>query len=310
MSDLWYPVTSVHPGPLVQVRAIVTIHEGRSDAYDAEIIASRGKPPHADRWAEWRRGTPVVLPPHAAPVLWQPQAPQKWLAALPQPVPRVAAAAMWSSRGEMLDDAAAAIDGVPASKGDLWWRDAHAIVYEPPGTVSPRMAEGRVMRALAVCGHGIDVVVRTRSFGALLADLAARADHQPYATSDYAPRLAALPADRSDFDTAMAWLTALNPRGVPSVWGRADWSLSRAQEVLAHRAARVPLSFDVIGGLWGISGEAARQAYARSIAAVTRVANGETAWPHAVAAPTRVDHIAAVRARNRDWKRRVQEGAA
>lgn len=318
----WFPVDAHHPPPLAQVRGIVTVPRDRArGCYDAELIISRGKPPHTDTWASWERGRAIPLAPDATPCLWQPQFPDKWRMALPDPVPGVAPR-MWSStmRFQLVDDATAAelAEEMERDRADAraapargegerpqvaWWRDADLIRYEPPGEITPRMAEGRIMRAVAMCEHDRGLTIRTRTFSDILAEMAARREDQPYATSDFVPRMKALPMDISDFDTAMAWFVALNPRPLPTHTSQSQWQqFSREQRVLIWRAMNLPRTFNAIAGDLGVSKQAAIATYARAIKAACRVANGHVAFPYR-ALP--VDQIAALRERNRQSKRGV-----
>lgn len=314
-TDPWYPVTPSHPPPLEKVRAILTVTKQSQTIYNAQIIASRGKPPDIDVWAEWKDGRLRLLPAFAKPCLWQPQQPDHWPMALPEAVPGVSER-LWSSKvGFALVDEATAAElaaEMESNREDArrretivrgkpkidWWRDIDNITYEPPGAVTEKMAEGRVLRAVAMCGHGRDMTVAYRSFSGLLADMAPSVDDARF-YADYIPRLTPLRADKTDFPEAMRWFTALNPKGLPTATSRADWSLAREQEVLIYRSHNKPLSFAVIGGLWEMTGAGVRQLYARAIQAVTRVANGGVAWPNG--APM-IDHNAATKARNAAWK--------
>ncbi len=307
----WYPITPIHPAPLVQVRGIVMYPGG---AQDAQIIISRGRPPHSNTWASWAKGRAAALPPHAKPLYWQPQAPDKWQASLPTPVSNLVDR-MWSSSMTfgVVDDAEAAelaremeadradarrgaVHSAPSREPLQWWRDADKIRYERAGEISERNAEGRIMRAVSMCGHGAGLSLRTRTFGTILANMAAQIQGEDYATSDYVPRLRALPADETDFPIAMDWFTALNPMPIPAPGSRARWDFNRAQEALAFRSFNIPLSFDDIGGQWNVSGETARQTYIRTIATVCRIANGS--------ASAGVDHMSELRERNAAWKRK------
>lgn len=317
-TDLWYPVTAQHPAPLVQVRAIVSVDRGR---FEAELIVSRGAPPHAGTWAEWKRGKATPLPRGAEVLLWQPQSPEKWKAPLPPPARRIEPGRMWSSTTSftLVEEAEAAElaaemerDRADARRGHgaadiypehhkpemAWWRDADQVRYEPAGQITPRMCEGRLMRAVALCEHGRGLTLRIRSFGTILAQMAARLEQQDYATSDFVPRLKALPADISDFETAMHWFVALNPMPLPEPGSRAQWVPSRPQEVLLFRARNIPLSFEEIGARveWNVSGEAVRRMYDRAIRRACRIANGQQVET--------IDQIGAVQERNRAWKRK------
>lgn len=315
MTHPWYPVTDVHPGPIVQVRAIVSSANG-----NAELIVCRGKAPHGDKWAEWKAGRSKPLPPGAVVTLWQPQAPDKWKAPLPEPVAAVEPR-MWSSitaftlvdeadtselaREMERDREDAKRNGAPeeGSREPLqWWRDADAIRYEPAGQITPRMCEGRLMRAIATSGHGQELTIRYRSFGTVLAQMAKLQD-EAYATSDFVPRLQALPADGKDFETAMRWFVALNPAPLPGPTSRATWDFNKPQMCLIRRSFNIPISFAEIGAMMDISGEAARRMYERAIRRACRIANGVDRTNHA-------QQIEAIRDRNRTWKLKKHDPVA
>lgn len=329
MSNPWYPITPHHPAPLVQVRGIVEFVGGVQGTYDAQIIISRGRPPHADVWASWTKGRATILPPRAKPLCWQPQDPEKWQAPLPEPL-STATDRLWYSKLSfgVVEEAEAAelaqemerdrndarrgpVHSAPPREPMQWWRDADKIKYEPRGQISPRMAEGRVMRAVALCGHssgmygqGTGMSLRARS---ILASMATSASPEDYATSDYVPRLRALPGDHSDFPIAMSWFTALNTMPLPASDSKAAWVFNREQEALAFRSFNIPLSYAEIGNQWGVSGETARQTYISAIDMVHRLANGVV--------PVVVDHMAELRKRNAAFKRgddmaSINKGAA
>ncbi len=265
MTTLWYPVTRVHPGPIVKVWGLLG---------DARAIVSRGTSPNLNMWATWDGSRCHPLPPGVTPFVWQPQHPEKWRAPLPDPVPVAAA------HSDIVVEAT------------QWWRDPNALRYEDEGSISQRMAEGRVMRAVAACGDGV-ISHRVRTISSLLAELASEHHANPYPVNDYAPRLRQTRQDISDFDRAMGWFAALNP---PDLRASADtWVFNRQQKVLAVRSLGHPWSFGLIGEKWGMTPDGARQLYQRSIEAVWRVANGKPAYTWV----TTVDQIAALRERNR-----------
>lgn len=316
MTNPWYPVTDVHPGPIVQVRAIVSSANG-----NAELIVCRGKAHHGDKWAEWKAGRSKPLPPGAVVTLWQPQAPEKWKAPLPDPV-AVVEPRMWSStmaftlvdeadsselaREMERDREDAKRNGAPeeGSREPLqWWRDADAIRYEPAGQITPRMCEGRIMRAVAISGYGGELTLKYKSFSTVLAAICEKTP-PPYAMSDYVPRMNPLPADWNDFERAMGWFAALNPKPLPEADARADWSFTRPQWCMIMRSYNIPLSFGEIGEMLpakakdkggAVSGEAARRMYERAIRRACRIANGVDRTNHA-------QQIEAIRDRNRSWK--------
>ena len=165
------------------------------------------------------------------------------------------------------------------------------------------MAEGRVLRDVACCGHGQGLPIKTNSFGKILADIAAANNQEGYATSDYVPRLKPLPQDHQDFNTAMSWFVALDP--VELRHGRrsryATWDFTEPQMLLIWRSFDIPLSYAVIAERLGKNHhEYARKRYESVIKTVTRVANGLPAYSH-LSSPQ--DHIEDLRERNRAAKR-------
>lgn len=293
MSTPWYPITPVHPAPLVQVMGIVTIPGGVQGSYDAEVLISRGRPPHTNVWATWARGRASPLAAGAKPVYWRPQDPSKWRAALPEPVtspqPR-----MWSSVGHNGGQPIIEID----DDGGQWWRDVGRIKYEPSGSVSERMAEGRVMRAVAACGHGYGTTLNSRTFGMLLAQVVREfGDDAEYPTSDYAGRFRQSPSDISDFEIAMAWFAHLDPPDLRPA-DQCTWALNRMQNVLALRARNRPWSYGLIGERFGMTPDGARKLYQRTMQAVWRVANGMPAFCHVVT----TSPMEQLKERNRAWR--------
>lgn len=268
MTGLWYPVTEQHPAPIVRVVGLVGTERAR-------MLVSRGQRPHQSLWAAWNAGRVNPLPPGVRPTVWQPQEPAKWRAELPDPVDPMTCKPFGSA---VIDD-------------DQWWRDGHAIVYEAPGFVSRKMAEGRVMRAVAACRNSVTMPY-ARSFSSLMAEMATDA-HDGVVTSDYILRFKPLRPDVQDFSTAMAWFAALNP---PEMRSEKDpLAFNRQQKILAYRSDDVPWTYGKIGEKWSITADGARKFYGRVIDAVHRVANGMApyAW-----VPT-IDQMAALRERNR-----------
>lgn len=249
----------------------------------------------------------LFRPEHDNPEFWAPIAPDKWQA----PLPRIAMeipddVRMWNSKTAFnAAEAAAEMEREREEAGNVsreterlsgrvaqqWWRDHSLIVYEPMAEISYRMAEGRVMRAVACCEAGGGLTLASKTVSGLVAAMAEAVDLSTRdAVEDYAPRLEQLPKDRSDFVTAMGWFTAIDPPA-------GGWLFSRAQLCLWLRARPMPWSFTEIGehGLFKVSGERARQIYANAIRKVQTVARqGVTPAP---------DQMASLRERNRRKKR-------
>jgi hypothetical protein len=126
-------------------------------------------------------------------------------------------------------------DGMP------WWWDATVIRYEPPGEVSRRMTEGRVMRALNSTG-GWKPNLQIKTLAMLIAALA---DAAAESMADRSARLEAqltrfrpLGQDEQDFMEAMRWVTALGDPipDDPRARVAQAWKPSRAQMILTYRA--------------------------------------------------------------------------
>lgn len=333
--SLWYRVSDMPPPFNVHVKLQV---DGR------EFKGARGK----DRlgkvvWVEYRRHE--MVPVHHlnfAYALWQPLYPDKWQADLPKPVEVVEAGRMYSerSRFQAVEDASSEElalemhrDRETARVSErstrqphwnrqgqamAWWWDVTAIRYEAPPGISLKMAEGRVMRALAWCGHGQGVLPPARASAVMLATaIEAHAASEAPPAEVRAVRFQPLPSDHSDFEVAMGWFAALNPvelrprHVVP-------WSLSSEQLLMLSRASPNPMSFAEIGAKWAgigkgrsmkeadwnrkpVSREAARQRFERAVEKCWRSANGMRVHTQLEAA----DQIKALRERNRKWRSRA-----
>ena len=269
MTSIWYPVTPIHPSPIVKVWGLLD---------GGKKLVSRGAKPNVHLWATWERERCHPLPPGVTPSVWQPQHPDRWKAPLPDPV-------------------APFVTPMPATdviaESPQWWRDINTIRYEDIGSISQRMAEGRVMRAVAACGEGI-ASHHVRTFSSMLAEFASEHHGSDYPVNDYAPRLRQTRDDIADFDVAMAWFAALNPPDLRN--GSAEaWSFNRSQKVLVLRSLGHPWSFGKIADKWGLTPDGARKLYVRSIEAIWRVANGMPAYSWV----STVDQIEALRERNR-----------
>lgn len=318
-ADLWYRVTPQHPGPLVQVRAVVCMNAGQRSSFDAHIIVSRGRGPHANTWAQWVKNKPVPIPANAVVTLWQPQYPDKWQAPLPEPIVGTQRQ-MWSERmsfgavedaeaselaremerdRQMARDAGSVLDHTQIDDDPRPWRDASWIRYDPPGAITPKMAEARIMRAVALCGHGRGLTITSKTASDVLAKLAAKAQGQEYATNDFVAHLQAFPQDHADFDVAMSWFVALAPRPINRIHTvRADWDFNNRQNVLIFRALDVPLSFEQIGNRveFQMSKQAVQDLYNRTMRVVAKVANGVPVMLGD--GKTQAEQLAALRERN------------
>lgn len=244
------------------------------------------------------------------PEFWAPIRPDLWSQPLPTPAFLYdGTVRMWTA-GQCFDATEAAAemeaDRENVSRGTVeiekrgarvaeqWWRDASQIRYEPADSLTPRMAEGRIMRAVACCGAGRGLTLKTQTFSAIVAAVAEAIDTAVAdAASDYVARFEPLPRDHQDFLTAMGWFSALNPPELrlPSE----PWGMSRSQIVLVRRAQNIPWSFDEIGDAFDVSGERARQINIAALRAVWQIGAG-------LQKPSR-DHIGELRERNRKAKR-------
>lgn len=327
----WYR-TAEMPPPL-NVRVVVLWD-------DREFEAARIQRDDAIVWVTHQRGEPIFLPtknrrpedpdrPWAGwhtlsrkgPQYWRPINAARWALPLPEAVvfPKVAEGVMRSERlrfaavsdaeaadlaREMEADRAQARDSRETIEVEgrevAWWLDSSRIDYEPAGEVTTRNCEGRLMRALAWCGAS-DFRERTAVNAEVLAEIAdavAEIDIAPDPFASFKP----LPTDRRDFETAMAWFTALSP---PEHWrpGREPWSLSQLQKVLVVRARPMPPSYDTMAEVFSyvrkkkISGEWLRQQFKKGVERCCRAANGHEVYPGIS------DQIAALRERNRSYKR-------
>jgi hypothetical protein len=158
------------------------------------------------------------------------------------------------------------------------------------------MVEGRLMRAVACCGARRAGELRISPLLAEIGEAAARALAEFEATTspDVIPRFQPLPADETDFLTAMSWFAALYPpEARPPRWQKLDGMarFNRPQKVVLWRARNVPPSFDEIGiMLFGVdckkgrreeidrrvhaAGSRARYSWKAALEACWRTANG------------------------------------
>lgn len=290
--DLWYSPDDLPDGRL-HVRCWWMAH-GTPRLLDAvRVWMSREK---SYQWyTQTNRGDIVLIPPRGAegdawgdePVCWQPIS-DAWTwpnGAEPVPVgvhvvPRMSSIGM---RFSAVEDAAGEGDAESGDEAgpDVWWRDATQIRYERPGEMSPRMVEGRLMRALAHCG-ALNPRLHVTTTATLMAALADHADLAARAAEAHFARFVPLPQDLQDFTTAMAWFAALNPPDARGPRWR-PWSLNRRQRVLHYRSMNRPISFADIGHEISSADQKRRgrpitrhrvmQIYAEAIASAHRVAN-------------------------------------
>lgn len=343
MLEPWYPMDSLPP-----VRAVVRVWWyafGTPQCFEVARTWRQSK-----RAFEWLRYDPETqevhpIPPKGRdksnwapePTCWQPvdATVWRWPGDVPEPllphqIPRMAGTDYLSREVDAaeLEEAGreAERDRHDAQRGDRhaepsdlirsrWWADITNIRYEPKGEITRRMAEGRVLRALAWCGAGRGLTVKTSTVGALLARMAevasgeaAIAEAERSARLHGLPMFQPLPQDHDDFPIAMAWFAALSP---PEIWSarRKAWDFSRVQKVVHRRTLTIPLSWADIGASFGnpersgsgISSTRVRQLYASGIDSCWRVANGGEAIP----GKRITDQIVALQERNREHRRRA-----
>lgn len=308
----WYAMEDAPPG-----RLMVRLFWNARQFVAARIWHAKGK---RWRWATIDgNGDYRSLPPGGKrgeswpdePQCWQPIDPKQWTwpagRDVPTPLPVQVTPRLVDIRPRKHDERLPVDDcagnRTPAGNGNHgydWWRDASAISYAAIGTVSLRMTEGRLMRALAHCGEtrprGRQPTTRTMD-----AEIAACMQEMEANDSRVvAARFKALPQDHSDFDIAMAWFAALNP---PELWHkrREPWSLNRLQWVLIYRALDVPLTFAEIAHEFHVKQSRAHVLYRDAIEACWRVANGKSAYKHL----SKLDRMAALRERNTFHHRRT-----
>lgn len=279
----WYRITDQPPPLTVRVRV----------SWSARIfVAVRGRHPSGrEVWAAVDvdgRSTPVLL--EGAPELWQPLHPDAWRLPLPDPVVPSEPGRFFSERTrfqavedaeasdlarEMEHNRGARSDESSGPVDPRWWWVGSEIRYQRAGEVSLKMAEGRLMRAVACCGAGQGLTLIRIDVAKVLADLAtALEDDEARAQEADLVRFRPMPNDHADFLEAMRWFTALNPPEARS-WRWEPWSLTKAQQVLLLRTLPTPLSYAEIGHELGWKGhQRAREVYQSAIDKAWRVANG------------------------------------
>lgn len=203
------------------------------------------------------------------PEAWQPLEAAEWPHPLPEPMRR-------PSRDTAPPDAPAPEpprrESAPAAARE-WWRDANAVLYQPPGHVSREMAEARVKRAILTHGMSASKHPGTMrdAWPQILLD-AARFIEAQDPTSDGRLRFEPTPRDISDELTALRWFAALDPPRLRHKAIRDDFVPE--QRVLILRALDPPFSFRMCGRFLGArSPERARRLHEDAIDGVWRTAN-------------------------------------
>ena len=252
-------------------------------------------------WIEWRDGEAFALPPKRGgrnwgehPEWWRPLRPDQYRWRLPAPITRLVRQA---APGATVDE-----DDAPATDagGGVWWLDHSLITYSPAGKVSSRECEGRLLRAVSTAGAGRGLGLRTRTTGTILAEILDAIDGLAGDAGDLReiiPRFESLPADESDFLTAMGWFAALNP---PQAYHkrREAWSLALRQRILVWRSGTRPYPFAQIAQWQNRSPSRMRELYADAIDKAHAAANGRRVFAEFPSA----DPMAEVRAANRAWR--------
>ena len=273
------------------------------------------------------------------PELFQPRDPANWPYPLPAPE-RTIEPRMTSTRGsgrfaamtqqsarsaatlaEIERETGVSLDRLAAERsahardrddpGARWWRDSATIVYAPPGHITREMAEGRVMRAILTDGlrPWKQDGVLTRAWPQELiewAEAQKRLAEDP--KHDLRERFVPSPDDISDNLIAMRWFAALDP---PQLRPDGEYTISADfvadQVVLILRALEPPYTWRQIANhelVPASSHTDARRLYRRALERVWRAANGFEVFDH-----VRVrDELAALKDRNRAYKRRETEG--
>jgi hypothetical protein len=183
------------------------VHDGRRTFPAARLIHPKRK---TLMWCEPPAlGTPMRWRPDLEVVAWQPLDAAKWTWPPGRPVPAPIPTPESVSRE------------TPASS-QKWWLTAEAVLYQKPGSVDRRMAEGRMLRGLVTDGvrHlARPRLARSRLPEPPLIEMVGDSDED----WTWLPPLEPTQADHGDVDTVMSWFAALNP---PHMRPR-DWSSRR-----------------------------------------------------------------------------------
>lgn len=262
------------------------------------------------RWAVMEHGEPVYLPRRKDrddwppdPECWQPENAAVWIwppGPVPTPLPVLVRPQMvaqsgrrrWNAMADQAERAAAiraeALAGLepeaPAAthpaRATRWWL-TELPSYSPPGDISVREAEGRVMRAILTDGiRQMELPRGWASSGNTLQDMIAEHVGGEDGPEPFDPS----PADVSDYLVAMGWFAALatlaqRPRG------RRGFTLSHEQGLIVMHAHG--LSWTRISGVIGRSHEHARQAYGATLDRLWHIANGRSIDRHSTTAAAR-----------------------
>lgn len=262
------------------------------------------------RWAEMDMGEIRFLPPKgkagrgwaAEPDWWRPLDAATWGLPLPPPLPDLvrpqfvsqSGSRKWRAMAEQAaqsDAARAALEAeiaaeesvkpAPQDIPDL----ATQITYSPAGSISREEALARVCRAILTDG----AMTTGNPFG-----LAAAGDDEVRRE-----RFEPTRADRSDYLTAYAWFAALQPPEERPK-DHEPYAFNAPQRLLARHARGASLRAIAKAESLGHP-EIAKRLLAAVVDAVHRIANGGPL--HLYRRP--IDHMAAVRGRNRSYRRQA-----
>lgn len=293
----WYRISDMRPPLRVHVPVQIM---GR------EFIACIKRVEGRDYWLEYqsrqddysRLPKPIEDALSGGDGLWRPQNAATWQLPLPEPVTQIEAGRMTTTRQnfdaaeaaaemEADRDAARAIkdDEPKARKRHLWWlAEGLAIKYDPPGSITRKDCEARLMRAVAadnlfaqLVGKGLHEAplyqMLAADVGAAKAEEVCRAlaESEAATPGEFNPRFEPLPADIADQMTAMEWFRALPGR----------------KQVVLHLASRtVGYSWIEIGEKLApksnnanhrktVSGDGAKHLYKEAIDEACEIANGK-----------------------------------
>lgn len=298
-STPWYLPGAGHPPRRVHVRAQIG---------DKTLTAVRATDPRTgdDVWLEvCGHGSTARYHRLSAPAdRWQPLNADRWQADLPRAIFTGAMHAE-KMRFALVDEAEASdlaaemerervlsrAGRLQEASGEreryrrevLWWRDQTRVTYEPRGSVTPRMAEGRAMRAL-ICDRAIRMGFKPwRSNAAVLAAIKeTRSELEGVAVHDWMPPVQPLPPDWRDYEEVMGWLV--------------DARISRSdQTILIRRCQSPPWSWQEIADALRWKLRPTRARFDEMIADIVKAANRRSR-PAQVA-------IEELRKRNRSAKR-------
>lgn len=265
------------------------------------------------------------------PQFWAPLSASTWSLPLPEPAyiwvdPETVPNRLWSAR-QAYTSVDAALDAeemqrnretvsqenetetVSHRQAQQWWRQAVGLRYDDPALLpedlGKRMVAWRLHRAIHFAqpfrGYGRlhpQISPALQQLAMTQQDIRDRANNAP-PDNELAMPIEMLPADDSDFLSALDWFLGLQS---PGDGLKGPWSLSNHQKVLAYRSLALPRSFREIGDRLTpqVGDERARKIYHDALDQAWLIATGRKK-NH-----TR-DQIIALRERNRAF-RRNQEG--